>query len=459
MSDDKFWRSEPTIIKPKPGGERGRAAQAGSSDTDSNETTTLQSALRDGGIDTIDNSPKGLPFLVAAARPQLNLLYHLRGLHADPDAEQLRTAVIDEMRAYERKVANANVDTQHARVAHYALCATIDDVVLSTRWGGASNWASNSIVSTFHRDVQGGERFFELLEHFHKDPGRNRDILLLLYLCLSLGFKGRLRVSARGALELSQIRDSLYRTLQSSMGDIEREVSPHWRGINARFSKARFKNLYPALLGMLVLLCAFGYVGILRLLNTESDGIMIAMAAAPPQGNPSIKVEQPAQPPVEQVDRLRDFLAFLQPEVDRGVVTTARDGNRVLVRFRNTGFFETARADVNPQFQGLIDRIGRAIAEEKFSVHIVGHTDNRPMRGVRFPSNYDLSRARAQSVAAIIGGYVPQNQITFEGRGESEPIDTNDTDQGREANRRTEIIVTANPRSEKDKTTGAGNQQ
>lgn len=457
MSDDKFWRSEPTIIKPKPGGDRGRTALGGMGDADTGETTTLQTALRD-GVETVDGSPKGLPFLVAAARPQLNLLYHLRGLNDGPDAEQLRMAVIDEMRAYERKVLNANVDTQHARVAHYALCATIDDIVLSTRWGGASNWASNSIVSTFHRDVQGGERFFELLEHFHKDPGRNRDILLLLYLCLSLGFKGKLRVSARGALELSQIRDSLYRTLQATMGDVEREVSPHWRGINARFLKGRFKNLYPALLGLLVLLCAFGYIGILRLLNTESDAVMIAMAAAPPQGNPSIQVAKPAPQPVEQVDRLRNFLAFLQPEVDRGLVTTARDGNQVLVRFRNTGFFATGSADVTPQFLGLIDRIGSAIAAERFSVEVIGHTDNVPIIGkIRFPSNFDLSRARAESVATVLRAHVPGNQIRFTGKGESEPIDTNDTEQGRTANRRTEIIVTANPLPENGTATDAGN--
>ncbi|QND55225.1 OmpA family protein (plasmid) [Phyllobacterium sp. 628] len=113
-----------------------------------------------------------------------------------------------------------------------------------------------------------------------------------------------------------------------------------------------------------------------------------------------------------------------------------------------------------PQFLGLIDRIGRAIADEKFSVLVIGHTDNVPIRNsVRFPSNFDLSRARAKSVSTVIGNYVPENQIQFTGRGESEPIDTNDTEQGREANRRTEIIVTANPRPEKDATTGAGNQQ
>jgi type VI secretion system protein ImpK len=208
VSKDGTWQSEPTVIKPMPGGKRARKAEDG-------EGTALLTALKSGEVHgDMDYRSSGMPLIVSAARPQLNLLGRLRSLQDGPDTYQLRTAVIEEMRSYERRLANGGVDMEHARIAHYVLCATIDDVVLATPWGAASDWGTNSIVSTFHRDVQGGERVFELLEHQHKDPGRNRDVLMLMYFCLSLGFRGRLRVSARGALELSQIRDGLYRTLQ-----------------------------------------------------------------------------------------------------------------------------------------------------------------------------------------------------------------------------------------------------
>jgi type VI secretion system protein ImpK len=437
MSKDDIWQSEPTVIKPSPGGRRGRKADDGQS-----ETTTLFSALKgDESSAGLDYRSSNLPFIVSAARPQLNLLDRLRTMQSVPDVEQLRMAVIEEMRSYERRIANAGVDMEHARIAHYALCATIDDVVLATPWGANSSWGTNSIVSTFHRDVQGGERVFELLEHQHRDPGRNRDVLFLLYFCLSLGFRGRLRISPRGSLELSQIRDGLYRTLQGSMGDLERELSPQWRGINARNAKSGWRHVLPAFLAMMVLLVALGYVGVLNLLNTKSDDAIVTMASLPPIGTPSIKVDAPVAEPSDQADVIDNFLVFLKPEVERGVLTTTRNGKEVLVIFRNTGTFGAGSADVSSSFQQLLARVGKAIEDARFDVLITGHTDNRPIRTVRFPSNWHLSQARARAVSEIITQSVKPGRVRFEGRGETEPVNTNDTPQGREANRRIEMLV------------------
>lgn len=439
MADsDDAWKSEPTVIKPSPG----RPRASGRADIGGDGGTLLTAVEGGSAAPQIDFRSSGMPFLVAAARPQLNLLDRLRSLPDVPDPERLRMAAVDEMRSYERKVANAGVDVENARVAHYVLCATIDDVVLATPWGAATNWGSNSLVSMFHRDVQGGERVFDLLEHLHRDPGRNSDVLMLLYLCLSLGFRGRLRVSARGALELSHYRDSLYRTLKGTMGDFERELSPNWRGVNARDPKKGLRHLLPAFLAFIVLAIALGYVGILNILNTDSDRLIVSAAELPPVGVPSIKVEQPApQPPAPQDDPMAKFLRFLRPEVQRGVLTAQRDGNEVLVRFRNTGFFAPGKAEINPAFQTLLENIGKAINDARFDVLVTGHTDNSPIKNVTFPSNWHLSTARAEAVAKILEQMVPKERITFEGRGETEPIDTNDTSSGKEANRRTEILV------------------
>jgi type VI secretion system protein ImpK len=452
MSKEDVWQSEPTVIKPSPGGNKPRK-QAG-------ESTALFTALESSEpASPIDFRASGMPFLVSAARPQLNLLDRLRSLPDIADPEQLRIAAVEEMRAYERKVANAGVDVEHARIAHYVLCATIDDVVLATPWGAGSDWGSNSLVSTFHRDVQGGERVFDLLEHLHRDPGRNRDVLMLLYLCLSLGFRGRLRVTPRGALELSHMRDSLYRTLQGTMGDIERELSPNWRGVNARNARSGWRHLLPAALAFLLLAVALGYIGILNLLNTESDRLIVSVAGLPPNGVPSIKVSQPLGQPAEPDDALGQFVRFLKPEIDKGTVTVSRNGNEVLVRFRNTGFFTPGSATVSPTFERLLDRVAKAIADAKFSVMVTGHTDNRPIRTVRFPSNWHLSTERAKAVADVLSRQVQGERVAHEGRGETEPVDTNDTSAGREANRRTEVLVRYTKDTDRNVTVeGAGQQ-
>ncbi len=177
--------------------------------------------------------------IVGAAAQLLNLGRRLRGSVTNRDVPALRTRAVEEIRNFERVIMAAGVPPEQARAAHYALCATLDDIVLNTPWGAYSAWASNSLVSTFHVDVTGGERFFDLLTHLHKDPGTNRDVLALMYLCLSIGFEGRLRVIDQGALELSRIRESLYRTLRQVYGDFERELSPHWRGVEARHRPLR----------------------------------------------------------------------------------------------------------------------------------------------------------------------------------------------------------------------------
>ena len=50
------------------------------------------------------------------------------------------------------------------RAARYALCATIDDMVLSTPWGSSSSWVQQSLTSVFHNEVIGGDRFFDILD-------------------------------------------------------------------------------------------------------------------------------------------------------------------------------------------------------------------------------------------------------------------------------------------------------
>lgn len=448
-ASDDLWQDEPTVIKPTPGGRR--------RPEEPREQTVLATALgasggeptRLGAPPPVDGDAAGMPLVVSAARPLLNLLHRLRG-EPPADVARLRSAVIEEMRAYERKLANGSVDVEDARIAHYVLCATIDDVVLSTAWGAESSWGTSSIVSTFHRDVQGGERVYELLDRLHRDPGRYRDVLTLIYVALSLGLRGRLRVSARGAIEFAQIRDGLYRTLRDLMGNVERELSPNWRGVMARGTGRNLSRFLPLFLGLLAILGTLGYVGLLNVLNTRSDETTIAVAALPPRGDPSIAVETPVEPPppsVEATDAVEDFLVFLRPEVERGVLTTTRSGDEVLVRFRGTGSFAPGAARIEPGFEALVDRVGRAIAEARFDVLVTGHTDDRPIGTVRFPSNWHLSQARARSVAEIVGRHVPPDRLLYEGRGETEPIDTNDTVEGRAANRRIEMLVRYTPDS------------
>ena len=77
---------------------------------------------------------------------------------------------------------------EQLRPAHYALCASLDDVVLNTPWGSSGTWAERSLVSTFHQEVRSGERFFDVLRQMCDNPGKFLPVIKLMYLCMSLGF-------------------------------------------------------------------------------------------------------------------------------------------------------------------------------------------------------------------------------------------------------------------------------
>ncbi|KAA1177365.1 type VI secretion system protein TssL [Rhizobium tropici] len=404
-----------------------------------------------------------VPTIVRSAAPLLNLAHSLRNTEEQPDIDELRRVTIDAVGRYERDLAGARISPERARAAHYIVCATIDDVVLSKRWGVRAGWARSGLVSTFHMDVTGGDRVFDLLDHFQQSPGTNKDLLLLIYLCLSLAFEGRTRVSPRGSLELGRIRDSLYKTLLGQYGVFERELSPHWRGVSARHKPLRTAVALWTILSVLALLFALGYMFFTLSLNRASDATFERLANLPPRDTPSVLIEKPKEvavqlplpvkkqpetpPPVvkAQPSPLDNLLAFLQPEVDRKLVTLSNSNGRLLVRINNSGLFDTGSAEVSDKFRDLLQRIGGALASEKFRAVVVGYTDNVPIRTAQFPSNWHLSEARARSVGNILAAYTGREAILTEGRADSDPLASNDTPEGREANRRTEILVLTDP--------------
>ena len=99
----------------------------------------------------------------------------------------------------------------------------------------------------------------------------------------------------------------------------------------------------------------------------------------------------------------------------------------------------------------ILKEIGIRLKGTDGDIIIAGHTDNVPVRGGPFESNLKLSIARAAEVAEFMIGQVeiPPERISTMGFGEYRPTHTNDTPEGREKNRRVEIILTAIPQPEK----------
>jgi len=111
-------------------------------------------------------------------------------------------------------------ESSQVMAARYVLCTVVDEAVVTTPWGNESEWSQMSLLSSFHNETFGGEKFFQLLDRLSKNPVKHLPMLELMYLCLSLGFEGKYRVQARGMLELEGIRDALYRQIRQLRGDV-----------------------------------------------------------------------------------------------------------------------------------------------------------------------------------------------------------------------------------------------
>jgi outer membrane protein OmpA-like peptidoglycan-associated protein len=107
------------------------------------------------------------------------------------------------------------------------------------------------------------------------------------------------------------------------------------------------------------------------------------------------------------------------------------------------GNFESGSATMKPESEPAFDRIAVLLRDRGFRIRIEGHTDNVPIHTARFSSNWELSTARATEVIRLLivrDGFNP-NYLSAAGYAEFHPVASNQTEEGRGANRRVDIIV------------------
>jgi type VI secretion system protein ImpK len=122
--------------------------------------------------------------------------------------------------------------------------------------------------------------------------------------------------------------------------------------------------------------------------------------------------------------------------VDRSVVTLHGDN-----------VFRPGSAEVSAPVRPLIERIAAALNAVPGNVLVTGHTDDRPIRSARFPSNWELSQERAANVRDLLAATVPPARLKAEGKGDADPVAPNDSPAGRARNRRVEVTLFAKPGS------------
>lgn len=378
--------------------------------------------------------------LLAAGTPLIVLANSLRAVTAHEDTVRLRRTIVDELRRFQSRTRDLSVSDEEARYGHYALCALLDEVILSTPWGAKSGWAAQTLVATFHNEVVSGDRMFEVADALEARPGRSPNLLELIYVCLSFGFEGRMRLERGGASRLVQLRDRLYAAIRNLRGPVERGLSPTWRGVDAVYRP--IAKEFPAWVfaaAAAVLLLAV-YAAFLFRLSALGDGALGPLTATYRAGPAELNRTAPA--PEGDSKLYLTILDILKPDIDAGRVAVTDDPDAVVVRMIDRGLFASGSADLDPGYADTMGRITQAIALTDGPVPIAGHTDDQRIASLRYPSNQALSQARATTVAAALAAAgVPAARMQTSGLGETQPVAGNDDEAGRRQNRRVEISI------------------
>ncbi len=148
----------------------------------------------------------------------------------------------------------------------------------------------------------------------------------------------------------------------------------------------------------------------------------------------------------EATRQYRQLRELLSKEIDAGEAQVERDGERVVIRLVVQGSFYSGSAELSPDFMPMLRKIGQTIARSGGRITVEGHTDDIPLSGHnRYRSNWDLSGARAASVADYLTGAagVPRERVVVRGMADTRPVAPNDSREGRAKNRRIEVLVDA----------------
>ena len=166
------------------------------------------------------------------------------------------------------------------------------------------------------------------------------------------------------------------------------------------------------------------------------------------QHGKNVKVQSPIQVDangsVKSLQQLKASMeTILSDDILKGRVQAYIEPRGLIISLGEGGMFDSASDQIKPGGKELLDKIAGSLISLENQVRIEGHTDNVPIRNSRFPSNWELSTARATAMISYLVakfGFRP-DLLSAAGYGEYRPAATNSTEEGRARNRRVDIVV------------------
>lgn len=191
-----------------------------------------------------------------------------------------------------------------------------------------------------------------------------------------------------------------------------------------------------------------------------ADSLVGAFGNAPPMaatGSAPVPVAAPLVPKLVQSRRgsetirrekehmtrmARDIIKALGPLVSQGKVRVTQSPRGVRVEINASVLFATGDAKLSDATSQVLKDVAAVLKDDSHAIQVEGHTDSMPIKSAFFPSNWELSAVRASSVVRLFSeSGIAEDRMTAIGKGPTQPVDDNQTAEGRLRNRRVTIII------------------
>lgn len=224
----------------------------------------------------------------------------------------------------------------------------------------------------------------------------------------------------------------------------------HRRGVSQDENLDRWLLTYADLITLL--LAFFVVMYSMSQVDAKRFGRMVEALSGVLKGGTSVlqNAEQPEQPQGHGLLKLGD-LAMIQHQIDEKFQNLGRDHGieteiterGLVIHIMESTLFDEGSAELKPGALETLDLVYTEIKDRPNHIRVEGHTDNRPIATPQFPSNWELSTARATSVVRYFTDYhgTPRDKVSALGYGEFRPVASNGVPEGRARNRRVDIVL------------------
>ncbi|WP_394203332.1 type VI secretion system protein TssL, long form [Shewanella waksmanii] len=425
--------NDKTVVKPRPGMRLAPEQAPMPTEADSQKTQVQHWPTAPRANQSVLGVSQNI--MVDQAGTLLSIGIQIRNSNHHDDVTSLRVQCLELIKNYEQNLRNSHLAAEDIESARYCLCCFLDETVLNTTWGGESVWASESLLSTFHKETLGGEYFFTLMQDCLQQPQQKHQLLELMYLCITLGFAGKMRLEPQGEQQLEQLRDRAFQALQAVKGDRHKALSPNWR--DKVVQDVAFVQPFPIwVIGALfAVLTLFIYMGFSYSINQYSSNVYKSLVALVPW--------QPTNNHDAQSlsrDEALVLQQLLQTEIAKQLLEVEQLSDRTRIRIGAGVLFSSGSTQPRSDFEAILAKIARTLESTSGKILITGHTDDDPIFTSKYPSNWHLSLARATAIGNFLANNASlSGRLWPEGRGESEPRVENNSEHNRALNRRIEI--------------------